>query len=308
MFRRVVGLCAVVGVAAFAAGGAGAAANVSAPLPPMSSFALGPGDFSAGGQVASQSTRTADGEQIFTRVLKSGRIGSTILLTSVSLSLVEADEPTAALGYGELKAEAQTKAGRQAFAKEFGLAFVHGVETGSHGKATVTVKQTTVGAPVLLGESALRLPVTLKTNLGSLHMAIEATQTDRVVAIVELLPGFNRPLPAADAGKALTAVERHLHDAFTIANTSPPTTTGTAAQGQVLTLDEGSWTGAPSSFTYAWSHCDATGANCTPIAGAGGKTYMVGAADVGFSLRVTVTGANSVGTQQGVSAATPVVS
>jgi hypothetical protein len=307
MFGRVAGLCAVVVVAAVAAAGAGATARVSAPLPALTSFVLAPGDFSAGGQVVSQSTRTVGNEQMFTRVQKVGRIGSTIFLTSVSLALVEPDEPTAALGFAEFKGEAQSTSGRQAFAKAFALEFVRGVKTGSHGKVKVTVKHTTVSAPVLLGESALRMPLTITTNVGSLHMAIEVTQTERVVAIVELMPDFNRPLRTADANTALTDVEQHLHDAFTVANTSLPTTGGAAAQGQVVTLDEGSWTGAPSSFTYVWSHCDASGANCTPIAGATGKTYTVGAADVGYTLRVTVTGTNSVGSQQAVSNATGVV-
>jgi hypothetical protein len=230
------------------------------------------------------------------------------LLTSVSLALVEPDEPTAALGFSEFKGEAQTKSGRQAFANAFALGFVRGVKTGSHGKVRVTVKHSTVGAPVLVGESALRMPLTITTNLGSLHMAIEVTQTERVVAIVELMPDFNHPLRTADAVTALTDVEQHLHDAFTVANASLPTTSGTAAQGQVVTLDEGSWTGAPSSFTYAWSHCDATGANCTPIARATGKNYTVGSTDVGFTLRVAVTGTNSVGSQQAVSNATAVIS
>lgn len=307
MVGRLAGLGVVFCVAAVGATEAGATSRVSAPLPPLSSFVLAPGDFSAGGQVESQSTSTVGNERMFTRIQKAGRIGSTVFLTSVSLALVEPDEPTAALGFSEFKGAAQTKAGRQAFAKEFALAFVRGIKTGTRGKAKVTVKQTTVGAPVLLGESALRLPVTIKTNLGTLHMTIEMTQTDRVLAIVELIPDFNSRLRTTDATTALADVEKHLHDAFAVANSSPPTTTGAAAQGQVVTLDEGTWTGAPSSFTYAWSHCDATGANCTPIAGATGKTYTVGSADVGFSLRVTVTGTNSVGSQEAVSSATAVV-
>jgi hypothetical protein len=301
-------MCAVLVATAVAAGGAGAMPRASAPLPQMSSFALATTDFSAGGGVASQSTRTFAGDQMFIRVFKPGRIGSTSLLTAVSLALLESDEPTAALDFSEFKGAAQVKSGRQAFAKEFALAFVNGVKTRSRGKVKVTIKHTTVGAPVLIGENAFRLPLTFTTNVGALHMAIDVTQTDRVLAIAELMPEFNHTILAADATAALTAVQRHLHDAFTVASTSPPTITGSAVAGQAVTLDEGSWTGAPSSFTYAWSDCDATGASCTPIAGATGKTYTVGSADVGFTLRVTVTGTNSVGSQQGMSAATAVVS
>ena len=55
-------------------------------------------------------------------------------------------------------------------------------------------------------------------------------------------------------------------------------------------MDEGDWTGAPSNFSYSWARCDASGANCTPIAGATANRYSVGAADVGSTIRVTVTG------------------
>ena len=308
MVHRAAGLCAVVVVAGVTMTGAVATSRVSAPLPPSTSFALAPGDFSSGGQIASQSTRTVSGVPFFTRMLRPGRIGSTTFLVAASLSLIEPDEGTAALGYAELKAAAQTKAGRQAFAKEFALEFVRGLESESKGKAPLKVKSTTVGAPVLIGATALRLPVTIKTNLGSLHLSVGVTQLERVVGILALIPDFNRAIRGADATTAITDVQQHLHDAFTVANTAKPTISGTATQGQVVTLDEGSWTGAPSGFTYAWSHCDANGASCAPIAGATAKTYAVGAADVGFTLQVTVTGTNSVGSTQGVSAVTAVVS
>src|SRR6185312_3238341 len=147
----------------------------------------------------------------------------------------------------------QTKVGRGAFAKEFGLEFVRGLKTGSKGKSKITVKKTTVGVPVLLDANALRLPVTIKTNLGNLHMAIGVTQLERVLGILAMIPDFNGTVRPTDATQAVRDVEQHLHDAFTVGSASPPTISGTAAQGQVLTLDEGSWSGAPSAFTYVWS-------------------------------------------------------
>jgi|tagenome__1003787_1003787.scaffolds.fasta_scaffold20898396_2 hypothetical protein len=91
-------------------------------------------------------------------------------------------------------------------------------------------------------------------------------------------------------------------------NTAPPTVSGTPTEGQTLTGAEGTWAGAaPITFAYAWSRCDATGAACAPIAGANAKTYVLTAADVDKSLRLAVTGTNSLGSQTQTSAPTTVI-
>jgi hypothetical protein len=79
------------------------------------------------------------------------------------------------------------------------------------------------------------------------------------------------------------------------ANTSPPTISGTAQKGQVLTASAGTWTGSPTSFGYAWQRCDSAGANCSAITGAATSTYTLGEPDVGKTLRVVVTAANEAG-------------
>lgn len=89
-------------------------------------------------------------------------------------------------------------------------------------------------------------------------------------------------------------------------NTAPPAITGTAAVGQKVTTTKGTWSGKPTSFHYAWSRCDADGA-CLTIVGATGKTYTVSTADVGHTLRSTVTASNSAGSASASSAPTPVV-
>ncbi len=60
-------------------------------------------------------------------------------------------------------------------------------------------------------------------------------------------------------------------------------------------------------FTYQWRRCDATGARCSDIAGAIGKTYMLTAGDVGATLRIHITAANSAGSSAATSAPTAVV-
>ena len=92
-------------------------------------------------------------------------------------------------------------------------------------------------------------------------------------------------------------------------NTAPPTISDTTPQsGQALTAANGTWTGdAPITFTYQWQRCNASGASCVAIAGATAQTYTVQAVDVGSTLRVAVTGRNTVGSSTATSAATAAV-
>ena len=79
-------------------------------------------------------------------------------------------------------------------------------------------------------------------------------------------------------------------------NTSPPTVSGTPQAGQTLTASPGIWTGAqPITFAYQWQRCSSGGSACAAISGATSPSYAVTSADVGATLRVTVTATNSVG-------------
>jgi len=92
------------------------------------------------------------------------------------------------------------------------------------------------------------------------------------------------------------------------ADTTAPSISGAATDGQTLTASTGSWSGSPTSYSYAWADCDAAGANCTPIAGATGSAYQLRSSDVSSTIRVTVTASNSAGTASVVSAPTAAVS
>jgi hypothetical protein len=89
-------------------------------------------------------------------------------------------------------------------------------------------------------------------------------------------------------------------------NKTRPSITGTADVGSTLTADPGTWAGA-TSFRYQWQLCDQTGAKCTAIAGATGKTYNVRSGDKDNTLRVEVTGRNKFGTAASTSDRSPVV-
>ncbi len=92
------------------------------------------------------------------------------------------------------------------------------------------------------------------------------------------------------------------------ANTSAPTITGTATQGQTLSASTGSWSGYPApTFAYQWQHCNSLGQSCSAIAGATASTYTTLSADVGSTLLVTVTASNTVGSAQSSSIVSAIV-
>lgn len=78
-------------------------------------------------------------------------------------------------------------------------------------------------------------------------------------------------------------------------STAAPTVSGTPQQGQTLTTSDGSWTGLPLTFGYAWDDCDTTGNNCTAITGATSSSYTLTASDVGQTVRSVVTASNPFG-------------
>ena len=88
-------------------------------------------------------------------------------------------------------------------------------------------------------------------------------------------------------------------------NSSLPTITGTAQEGQTLTASNGSWAGVtPISYAYQWQRCNSSGSSCGSIAKATSQNYVASHGDVGRTIRVQVTATNADGTSQALSAAT----
>jgi hypothetical protein len=76
-------------------------------------------------------------------------------------------------------------------------------------------------------------------------------------------------------------------------NAVPPVVTGSAIAGHLLTATKGSWLGrAPLTVRYRWQRCDARALDCVAIAGALSAGYVLAAADVGSTVRVSVTASN----------------
>jgi hypothetical protein len=87
-------------------------------------------------------------------------------------------------------------------------------------------------------------------------------------------------------------------------STAPPAVPASATQGQALTADPGSWSGAGTiTNTFQWQRCDAGGAGCADIPGATQSTYTPTADDVGGTLRVVVGATNSGGPSAPVTSA-----
>jgi uncharacterized delta-60 repeat protein len=113
---------------------------------------------------------------------------------------------------------------------------------------------------------------------------------------------------SAPGGFALARYEGGSVSGTAPVNTTAPTISGSATEGQALTVSPGAWTGtAPISRDERWRRCDAAGANCVDITGASTTTYTLVAADVGHTIRVRETASNAYGQGAADSAATAVI-
>ena len=77
---------------------------------------------------------------------------------------------------------------------------------------------------------------------------------------------------------------------------APTTTEPAPSVGARLLRTLGSWSGAPTSYTYQWVRCDGDGTTgCADVPGETGTSYLPVAADVGKAFRVKVTAVNAGG-------------
>lgn len=91
-------------------------------------------------------------------------------------------------------------------------------------------------------------------------------------------------------------------------NSRRPRIVGTPQVGVPLAAKPGIWTPARHiAYKYRWLRCLAGTTNCTQIAGAASRGYTPASADVGVTLRVTVTATNSAGSSRATSSRTRVV-
>ena len=152
----------------------------------------------------------------------------------------------------------------------------------SSGASCTTISGATSGTYTLAGSDVghtIRSVVTASNSGGS--NAASSGQS----GVVQTTPPPPPPPPAAPT------------------NTTAPQVSGTATQGNTLTTTNGSWTGSPTKFTYAWQDCNASGASCAGISGATASSYTLQASDVGDTVRSVVTATNSGGSASASSSA-----
>lgn len=119
------------------------------------------------------------------------------------------------------------------------------------------------------------------------------------LALAPMTPPGDYPMTITGTGGGLThTVSTTLHVAQMPPPTAsaPPTIVGVARAGRILRATPGSWNGAGLTYAYQWSRCDPSGDNCSPIATNIGYTYVLTDADLGSTLRCTVTATDPGGT------------
>lgn len=90
-------------------------------------------------------------------------------------------------------------------------------------------------------------------------------------------------------------------------NQAIPELSGEVVEGSLVSVSDGTWTGlVPMTFEHRWWRCDASGENCSPIAGVTERDYRVTGIEVGLSLRAEVIATNAGGSTSAFSDASPV--
>jgi hypothetical protein len=112
---------------------------------------------------------------------------------------------------------------------------------------------------------------------------------------------------AAGATEATSAPTQPVASPAAPRSTSPPVVSGSANEGRTLTATTGTWAGSPTAYAYQWQDCNSAGNGCSNIKHATTSTHLLGAGDVGHTIRVTVTASNAVGSAASSSNQTSVV-
>jgi hypothetical protein len=143
-------------------------------------------------------------------------------------------------------------------------------------------------------ETATRKVVANLTNLLNTRKSIEIDFSEGVPVATTNRTGVGRPGGGAPPPPPV--------------NSTIPTISGTAVEGQTLTEHAGTWTNNPTIFALQWLQCNNLGGACLPISGATKQTYALVAGDVGHTIEVQEMASNAGGSSTwATSAATAVV-
>jgi hypothetical protein len=103
---------------------------------------------------------------------------------------------------------------------------------------------------------------------------------------------------AGGSAQATSAPSAVVSNAAAPTNTATPSITGSLQVAATLTASQGTWSGSPTSYAFAWSRCDANGDSCAKIDGATSNTYTLTQADAGATLRISLVATNGAGSTQ----------
>lgn len=172
---------------------------------------------------------------------------------------------------------------------------------------------------------------TLTTSVGSweggptsfAHQWVRCDEAGASCTAIAGATGFSYQLTSEDVGHTIRLEETVTNSADEAAVTSaatatvvprpphelsPPTISGEAHEGQLLTAAAGTWEPPGTlTFAYRWLRCESGGGSCLGITGGNASSYTLTAEDVGHELRVEVTAENAGGSNEAMSAATAVV-
>jgi hypothetical protein len=140
-------------------------------------------------------------------------------------------------------------------------------------------------------------PGSVKSPAGAGSIAAGSAPATGAPAAPGSAPATPTPVTTAPAGTTPPAT------AAAPVNTALPSILGQPQSGKTFSADPGTWTGNPTSFSYQWQRCDATGANCVAVGSA--QSYTCVPADIDKTMRVAVQATNAAGSAVAVSAASP---
>jgi hypothetical protein len=90
-------------------------------------------------------------------------------------------------------------------------------------------------------------------------------------------------------------------------NLSAPAISGSPTVGASETATAGAWKGGALTYSYRWQRCDVAGAACVAIPGGTSSSYTAATADVGSTLRISVTASNRNGSASASSGASGLI-
>jgi subtilisin family serine protease len=125
---------------------------------------------------------------------------------------------------------------------------------------------------------------------GATHQtyALQTADVGHTLRVQEIASNMSGTTSARSAASAIVVASAPV-------NSGAPKVSGKASVGKFVEASTGSWSEHPTSYAYQWLRCDSKGAQCAPIAGATKSSYGPGEADVGGTLRVSVTASNAAG-------------